>query len=137
MAEFRRTVKPSSRRSVATERTLDRARELRRAMSPPERKLWVRIRGRQLGGLRFRRQHPIGPYAADFYCEEARLVVELDGGYHADRREQDAARDEYMRSRGVEVLRISVSEFERDIPGALELIRRTAGARIEEAMKNG
>jgi very-short-patch-repair endonuclease len=104
-------------------------------MSPPERKLWVRIRRCQLGGLRFRRQHPIGQYAADFYCHEARLVVELDGDRHRDRRAEDAARDAFMRDRGIEVLRISVSDFERNVPSALERICRAAVARIDEAGK--
>lgn len=61
-------------------RTCDRARALRQAMTDAERRLWFHVRNRHLAGYRFRRQHPIGPYFADFACVERRLVVELDGG---------------------------------------------------------
>jgi very-short-patch-repair endonuclease len=61
------------------------ARELRRGMTVPEIKLWGWLRGRRVRGAKFRRQHPIGPFIADFYCAEVGLVVELDGGMHDDR----------------------------------------------------
>ena len=62
----------------------DRARGLRRSSTPAEQKLWMRFRNRQLHGFKFRRQQPIGQYIADFLCLEARLVIELDGGWHAE-----------------------------------------------------
>ncbi len=104
-------------------------------MTPPEIKLWVRLRDRRLGGLKFRRQHRISPYVCDFYCDEAGLVVELDGRAHAEKPRQDVRRDELVREQGILTLRISVSDFERDIEGALDLILRTARKRVEEARK--
>ncbi|MDE3087965.1 MAG: endonuclease domain-containing protein [Chloroflexota bacterium] len=69
-----------------------RARELRRAMTPAEKKLWQHIRYGQLGGAQFRRQHAVGPYIVDFFCAKAKLVVEVDGDSHAD--PEQAKRDE-------------------------------------------
>ncbi|MBD0414504.1 endonuclease domain-containing protein [Oryzicola mucosus] len=66
----------------APERTVAAARTLRSDMSLPEVLLWEQLRQLRLGGLRFRRQHPIGPYGLDFYCPKARLVVEVDGAHH-------------------------------------------------------
>jgi very-short-patch-repair endonuclease len=74
-------------------------------MTDAERRLWSRLRRRQLHGRRFRRQHPIGPFIADFACPEEKLVIELDGGQHADRKEQDAARTRWLAARGYRVLR--------------------------------
>jgi very-short-patch-repair endonuclease len=62
-----------------SDNTFERARELRRQMSLPEIVLWQALRKARLGGLRFRRQHPIGPYIVDFYCPAARLAIEVDG----------------------------------------------------------
>jgi very-short-patch-repair endonuclease len=88
--------------------TLKRARRLRQSLTGPELGLWVRLRRSQLGGFRFRRQHPLGPYILDFYCAEARLAVEIDGlGHdHPDQIRHDARRDEWLASAGVRVLRI-------------------------------
>ena len=83
-----------------------RAKELRRKMTPAESLLWQRVRDRQLGGLKFRRQHPIGRFIADFYCHEARLVIEIDGGIHDLQIERDTARTEYLVQRGFRVMRI-------------------------------
>ena len=68
------------------------ARQLRRNMTFPERKLWSLLRSRRLSGLKFRRQHTIGPYIADFACEARRLVVELDGASHDGQFERDSVR---------------------------------------------
>jgi adenine-specific DNA-methyltransferase len=83
-------------------------RHLRRETSPPERALWQRLKGQALG-YKFRRQHPIGPYIADFYCRDANLVVEVDGYSHSGERahKHDRQRDAFMRSLGLRVLRIS------------------------------
>ncbi len=80
---------PHWRSSVAIQ---SRARELRRAMTPAEKKLWQHIRYGQLGGAQFRRQHAVGPYIVDFFCAKAKLVVEVDGDIHAD--PEQAKRDE-------------------------------------------
>ena len=86
--------------------TKQRARDLRWTAPIAERILWELLRSRRLGGLKFRRQQPIGPYFADYFCEAAKLVVELDGESHEARVDYDRRRDEYMRGRGLAVLRI-------------------------------
>ncbi|MGD9689619.1 MAG: endonuclease domain-containing protein [Phycisphaerales bacterium] len=104
---IRDTVRPSWR-------VADRARELRRDASMPERVFWNRIRDLRRLGFPFRRQHPLGPYVADFYCHRAALVVELDGQSHRERRDRDARRDVWMRAAGIDVVRVSVSHFTRE-----------------------
>jgi very-short-patch-repair endonuclease len=91
--------------------TLKRARRLRQALTGPEVGLWVRLRYRQLGGFRFRRQHPVGPYILDFYCAEARLAVEIDGPMHddPDQIRRDARRDEWLAAAGIGVLHLPSS----------------------------
>ncbi len=86
---MKREKKPHWRASKAMQ---SRARELRRAMTPAEKKLWQHIRYGQLGGAQFRRQHAVGPYIVDFFCAKAKLVVEVDGDSHAD--PEQAKRDE-------------------------------------------
>jgi len=95
--------------------THKRARKLRRAMSPPEVLLWLRLRALRGEGPTFRRQHPIGPYIADFYCSAARLVIEVDGAVHTGDRQiaHDAQRDRYMRELGYRVLRCSAADIMR------------------------
>lgn len=78
---------------------------LRREMTDAERKLWQGLRQRQVEGHKFRRQYPIGPYVADFVCLSAGLVVEVDGGQHAERVEEDAARTRVLERAGFKVLR--------------------------------
>lgn len=100
------------------------ARELRRRSSVPERLLWRELKSRRAFGLKFRRQHPIGPYVADFFCAALGLVVEVDGSCHEGRRAQDAARDAFMRERGIEVVRFTASEVTRDVKRVVEEIGR-------------
>ena len=80
-------------------------------MTGPEVGLWGHLRRRQLGGFRFRRQHPVGPYILDFYCPEARLAVEIDGSAHGhpDQIRHDATRNEWLWARGIRTLRIPSS----------------------------
>jgi very-short-patch-repair endonuclease len=87
-----------------TKETTKRARELRRNMTKAEWRLWYFLRGAGMG-VSFRRQHPIGPYFADFYCAPLKLVLEVDGGQHADQAEYDATRTSYFKRNGVEVIR--------------------------------
>jgi very-short-patch-repair endonuclease len=82
--------------------------------------LWEDLRGRRFQGYRFRRQVPIGPYIADFVCYGRKLIIELDGGQHADDVEYDRRRDEELRSRGFRVLRIWNSELTENRDGCLE-----------------
>ncbi len=82
-----------------------KARQLRRNATDAERALWQEIRRRQLGGYRFRRQHPVGEYIVDFFCFEKGRVIELDGGDHAEQNEYDVNRTRYLESQGFMVLR--------------------------------
>ena len=84
-------------------------RAMRKRLTPAELKLWQVIRNRQLDGLRFRRQAPLGPYIVDFFCPERRLIVEVDGGHHRrfQRLRADAERDKWLRSQGHTVLRFA------------------------------
>jgi len=93
-----------------------RARQFRRQLSPPEALLWVRLRLQRANGLAFRRQHPIGPYVADFCCAQARLVIEVDGAGHTETAQlaHDAVRDSYMRQLGYRILRCSALDVMRD-----------------------
>ena len=81
------------------------ARTLRNNATDAEVLLWGQLRRRQLSGHRFRRQHPIGDYIADFVCLSQRLVIELDGGQHQERRGRDSIRDHELESQGYRVLR--------------------------------
>ena len=104
-----------------------RARQLRRNATDAERILWSRIRDRQLDGRKFRRQYPIGPYIADFVCPQERLIVELDGGAHADHPQAtyDADRTRFLESDGYRVLRLWSADVLKNLAGALESIRAT------------
>jgi very-short-patch-repair endonuclease len=82
--------------------TVPVARKLRLTPTDAEIRLWSRLRGKQLAGFRFRRQHPLGPYVVDFFCAEAKLIVEVDGGQHADDGE---ARTRWLEARGYRVIR--------------------------------
>lgn len=85
-------------------------------MSPPEVLVWVRLRERAEGHPTFRRQHPIGPYVADFYCAAAKLVVEVDGAVHGEptQIEHDLVRGRWMRGKGLTVLRVPAFEVMAD-----------------------
>ncbi len=92
---------------------LARARAMRREPTPAERKLWRLLRGAKLQDLNFRRQLPLGPYIADFVCLDPRLIIECDGGQHADSA-YDADRDAWLRAQGFIVLRFWNNEVEND-----------------------
>ena len=116
---YRKAVSPSAAAQ-------NNAARLRANESTPERVLWSKLRNRKLGGLKFRRQHPIGPFVADFYCDEVGLVVELDSRFHNDRMQQDAARDAWMRERRITVIRVTASDLARNESGVLRTILREA-----------
>jgi very-short-patch-repair endonuclease len=103
-----------------------KARTLRREMSLPERLLWQCLRGRH-GLVKFRRQHPCGPYVPDFYCASARLTIEIDGESHSlgDRPQRDERRDAYLRDQGLDILHIPARDVLND-PDAVadNLMRR-------------
>ena len=100
------------------------AKSQRAQMSDAERKLWQAVRARRLGGLKFRRQHPIGKYVADFYCAEARLVVEVDGAHHGEPAQvaHDEARDAWMTTEGLNVVRFTVHQVLEEFDAVKERI---------------
>ena len=114
--------------------TRARARRLRKEMSLPEGLLWRALRAHRLEGLHFRRQHPVGPYVLDFYCDAAHLAVEVDGAMHylEGRPERDAARDAWLLQRGIRTLRLPARLVLKDMDGALRTILREVGARRSE-----
>ena len=99
-----------------------RARQMRSALTSSEQKLWEAIRGCRLG-VWFRRQLPFGRYVADFVAPSVRLVVEVDGGYHARRRAADARRDRFLAGAGFRVLRLPAGLVEGDLPVAVGRVR--------------
>ena len=99
-----------------------RARKLRENQTDVESKLWSRLRDRQIRGAKFRRQYPIGPYIADFCCVEQALIIELDGGQHADQSSADQQRTNLMKNLGYRVLRFWNNEVHSNIEGVLERI---------------
>jgi len=111
--------------------TLERAKALRKTMSPPEIALWMVLRKRP-AGLKFRKQHPSGPYVADFYCHAARLVVEVDGSAHdfGDRPARDDRRDRWFAARGLDVMRIPAAEISRDLDAVTRGIVALAADRL-------
>ena len=114
------------------------ARRLRRRQTDAERKLWAGLRRSQLDSLKFRRQVPRGPYIADFVCEAALLIVELDGGQHGD--EEGLANDQirtiYLESLGYRVLRFWNPEVLTNTQGVLDTILDVATARAKPPSPN-
>ncbi|MSP38612.1 MAG: endonuclease domain-containing protein [Deltaproteobacteria bacterium] len=98
------------------------ARKLRREITDAEKKLWACLRDRQLCGAKFRRQHPIGSYIADFCCVESCLVIELDGGQCAEQAAADDARTKFIESRGYRVLRFWNNDVLTNLAGVVERI---------------
>lgn len=101
-----------------------RSRILRKNSTDAERVLWQRLRSRQLGGYRFRRQVPIGSYIADFVSLEAKLVIELDGGQHQEKRAYDERRDRFIKNLGYRILRFWDTQIFKEIDAVLETIMR-------------
>ena len=104
------------------EKTTDNARSLRSNMTDVERILWRAIRGRQLHGYRFRRQHPIGPYIADFACIEKKCVIELDGGQHQNQISYDEDRTIFLQIQGWQVLRFWNNDVLNHLDGVVSTV---------------
>ena len=99
----------------ATPVIFDRAFKLRRNMTSSEELLWNKLKGKQILSVRFRRQHPISKYIVDFYCHEAKLVVELDGKIHLAKKESDRERTKEIEDLGLRIIRFSNEEVEESI----------------------
>jgi very-short-patch-repair endonuclease len=113
---------------VGTSIANQRARQFRKAMTKPERLLWWALLRNQTG-YHFRRQHAAGPYVLDFYCDSARLCVEVDGESHDFRVGHDAARDMYLERWGILTLRIPAGEVLGNLQGVVDHIVETAKRR--------
>ena len=114
-------------RRYASKHMIRRSRDLRQTGTPPEKLLWLALRNGQIGGMKFRRQHPIGPYVADFYCHSAKLVVEVDGMSHDDKIRQDAARTAHIESEGLRILRVTNEDVMHDLDAVTRKIAELCG----------
>jgi len=101
------------------------ARELRQKQTDAEKALWMRLRSRQLQGVKFRRQQPIGPYIVDFASFERKLIIEIDGGQHNEEtiKERDEKRTTGLKERGYQIIRFWNNEVLTNLEGVLERIR--------------
>src|SRR5262249_25707426 len=106
-----------------------RARELRREMTPSEKRLWPKLRDRRFAGFKFRRQTPVAGFIADFYCAKARFIIELDGESHVGKKTADENRQRVIEAKGFEVVRVWDSHVFEDLDAVLEMIWRKCVAR--------
>lgn len=102
-------------RRPANQPRTHRSRELRARLTKAESLIWTVLRAKRMAGLKFRRQHPIGPYFADFACIEKKVVVEIDGGYHDRQYDQDRQRQAFLESKGWQVMRFSNEDVLADV----------------------
>ena len=105
--------------------SFSKAQLLRRNETKAEKLLWEKLRNNQLGGLKFRRQHPVNIYIADFYCHKFKLIIELDGDYHnqEEQKQKDEVRTEVLRLNDLKIIRFKNEEVEQDINQVLTTIK--------------
>ena len=111
--------------TVVDQRLIGQARQLRRDSTEAERKLWSKLNSLQLGGVKFRRQHPIGPYIVDFVSLDSKLVIEIDGGQHnySSVEKRDELRTEWLTKEGYQVLRFWNNDVLNNTEGVVESIK--------------
>jgi very-short-patch-repair endonuclease len=97
-------------------------RQARRDATPAERRLWSKLRARQLNGAKFRRQVWLGPFITDFFCADARLIVEVDGDTHAEQSAYDERRTTWLAKEGFRVVRVTNADVMQNLDGVLEQI---------------
>jgi very-short-patch-repair endonuclease len=119
-------VKHQSRIRGTTPEIEETAIKLRNNLTPAEARLWKALRNKQLEGLRFRCQHPVGNFILDFYCPSCKLVVEVDGEIHAYQAEYDNQRTNKLAEYGYTLIRFSNEQIINDLPNVLAEIRRVA-----------
>ncbi|MBT7071098.1 MAG: endonuclease domain-containing protein [Anaerolineae bacterium] len=102
-----------------TPKGYERARELRKNLTPAEKKLWAYLRGNKLHGIKFRRQHALGNYIVDFCSVKQKLIIELDGSQHLDQGEYDLERTRFLNEQGYRVLRFWNDQVLKDINGVV------------------
>ena len=105
---------------------------LRHPQTPAEQKLWSRLRNRQLNGFKFRRQHPIERFIIDFYCDETKLCIEIDGDSHAEQTEYDRARTAYLNELGYTVIRFTNGEAFNQCEAVLQHITEECARIIDD-----
>jgi len=103
---------------------IETARRLRRDLTDAERRIWYQVRGGRIGGAKFRRQQPMGRYVVDFVCHESKLIVELDGGQHAEREAADSARTRWLESQGYRVIRFWNNDVLKNTDGVIAEIMK-------------
>jgi very-short-patch-repair endonuclease len=105
--------------------SFSKAQFLRRNETKAEKLLWEKLRNNQLGGLKFRRQHPVNIYIADFYCHKFKLIIELDGDYHnqEEQKQKDEVRTEVLKLNDLKIIRFKNEEVEQDINQVLITIK--------------
>jgi very-short-patch-repair endonuclease len=112
--------------SYTTNRVLiQKARDLRKNMTLPEKILWSRLRSKKIKGYKFRRQYPVYDYIVDFYCDEFKLIVEVDGDIHniAENKEYDDKREHILKINGYQILRFTNYEIETNVNSVTQRIR--------------
>ena len=112
-----------------TKEKLQRAKELRREMTPAEKLLWQEVRAKKLG-VRFRRQQVIQGFIVDFYCHKAALVVEVDGDIHDLQQEEDAGREKALNELGLRIVRVGNDEVVRELSTVVRKIREIVSMQI-------
>ena len=116
----------------------EKAKMLRTNMTEAEQKLWAKLRGKKVLGLRFRPQHPIDIFIADFYCHVIKLVIEIDGGIHQSKsqKEYDFGREGELENWGLEVIRFTNKEIENEMNRVLEDIKQICLERKSELLQS-
>ena len=109
---------------ITVNMSLKYRRHLRKNSTNPERIIWQRLRNRQIGGFKFRRQCSIGKYIVDFYSSELNLIIEIDGDVHAYQKENDKTREIFLENRGLKITRYTNYEIRTNLIGVLEDILR-------------
>jgi very-short-patch-repair endonuclease len=114
--------------------TIEFAKRLRKRVTPAEKIIWKRLKGKNIKGVKFRRQQPIGRYVADFYCHQIRLVIEIDGLYHLrkKRTEHDKTRTDWMKRYDIKVIRFTNDEVKYHIARVIKTIREEILKRLQK-----
>ena len=103
---------------------MNTARELRKNMTPAEKKLWEALRGRRFRNHKFRRQVPINRFIVDFLCLQHMLIIEVDGEVHVEQKEHDEEREQFLRERNFKILRFQNEEIEQNLDAVLDHIEQ-------------
>lgn len=128
--------KDSPRIRGTTQQTEQAARQLRQHLTPAEAYLWNALRHRQLAGLKFRCQHPVGRFIVDFYCPSCKLVIEVDGAIHSQQEVYDEARTKQLELFGYRVVRVTNEEVMNDLQTVLARIVKAAEAQVPPKLEN-